>query len=191
MGNPFPTQAYVDRSYYVMNEEGTAIEPVTLSAGTAIPACTGVMVKAENTGETVVFSRTPSSKPANNRSLQITVVQEGDNSVYDKAIVSFNAGEELGKMVFNEGKVKLYIPQDGKDYAIAYAQKQGEVPLHFKSTENGDYTLKIEFEGMEMSYLHLFDTKTGAEIDLLQTPSYTFEAQSNDDAVRFKLVFKP
>ena len=191
VGNPFPTQAYVDRSYYVMNEEGTAIEPVTLSAGTAIPVCTGVMVKAENTGETVVFSRTPSSKSAINGSLQITVVQEGVNAAYDKAIVSFNEGEELEKMVFNEGKVKLYIPKDGKDYAIAYAQKQEEIPLYFKTTENGNYTLKIYLEGLEMGYLHLIDTKIGAEVDLLQTPSYTFEAQSSDDAVRFKLVFKP
>jgi hypothetical protein len=93
--------------------------------------------------------------------------------------------------VFNEGKVKLYIPKDGKDYAIAYAQKQEEIPLYFKTTENGNYTLKIYLEGLEMGYLHLIDTKIGAEVDLLQTPSYTFEATSSDDAVRFKLVFKP
>jgi hypothetical protein len=173
-----------------MNEEGTAIEPVALSEGTAIPACTGVMVKAENMGETVVFSRTPLSKTVNSKLLQISVVQEGVNAAYDKAIVSFNAGEELEKMVFNEGKVKLYIPKDGREYAISYAQKQEEMPLHFKTTENGNYTLKIQLEGMEMSYLHLFDTKTGTEVDLLQTPTYTFEAQSSDDAARFMLVFK-
>lgn len=87
--------------------------------------------------------------------------------------------------------MKLYIPKDGKDYAIAYAQKQEEIPLYFKTTENGNYTLKIYLEGLEMGYLHLIDTKIGAEVDLLQTPSYTFEATSSDDAVRFKLVFKP
>ena len=30
---------------------------------------------------------------------------------------------------------------------------------------------------------------TGADIDLLQTPSYTFEARTTDYASRFKLVF--
>ena len=30
---------------------------------------------------------------------------------------------------------------------------------------------------------------TGADIDLLQTPSYTFEAKADDSASRFKLVF--
>ena len=30
---------------------------------------------------------------------------------------------------------------------------------------------------------------TGADIDLLQTPSYTFEARTTDNTSRFKLVF--
>jgi hypothetical protein len=30
---------------------------------------------------------------------------------------------------------------------------------------------------------------TGADIDLLQTPSYTFEAKTSDHASRFRLVF--
>ena len=37
--------------------------------------------------------------------------------------------------------------------------------------------------------LHLIDNLTGADIDLLQNPSYSFEARTTDYASRFKLVF--
>lgn len=40
-----------------------------------------------------------------------------------------------------------------------------------------------------MNYLHLIDNMTGADIDLLQTPSYTFTARTTDYESRFRLVF--
>lgn len=57
VGNPFPCDAYINRSYYMMNENGTGINPVAVSASTPIPPCMGVFVKAEGEGETVVFTR--------------------------------------------------------------------------------------------------------------------------------------
>ena len=42
---------------------------------------------------------------------------------------------------------------------------------------------------MEFSRLRLIDNMTGADIDLLATPSYTFEAKTTDYASRFRLVF--
>ena len=42
---------------------------------------------------------------------------------------------------------------------------------------------------MEFGYLHLFDNKTGTDVDLLRTPSYTFNATTTDYESRFKLVF--
>lgn len=57
VGNPFPCYAYIDREYYMMNEDGTAINPVAMPVSTPIPPCTGVFVKAETEGETVVFRR--------------------------------------------------------------------------------------------------------------------------------------
>lgn len=58
VGNPFPVSAYINRDYYVMNEDGTGINPVAVPASTPIPPCTGVMVRANGAGETVVFSKT-------------------------------------------------------------------------------------------------------------------------------------
>ena len=207
VGNPFPVNAYANKSYYTMNEEGSAIEPVAVSMETAIPACTGVMVKAENTGESVTFSKTaPETQGQNNGSLQIAVAQANTRgastssaAILDKAIVSFNEGDELGKFVFNKDNAKLYIPQGNEEYAIACAEKLGEMPMNFEATENGEYAISIKAENAEFGYLHLIDNLTGADIDLLpfgkggkgdsQPATYTFTAKTTDYASRFRLVF--
>ena len=211
VGNPFPVSAYASRSYYTMNEEGTAIEPNMVSSATAIPACTGVMVMAETEGETAVFSTEAPEAATNQGCLQIelshavelvetpTRKQDGPSTgsvtALDKAIVSFNAGDRLEKFVFNKENAVISIPQGGKELAIACSDKQGEMPLNFKASKNGEYTLTIHPEAVELEYLHLIDNLTGADVDLLalqqaQGPAnYTFEAKTTDYASRFRLVF--
>ena len=61
--------------------------------------------------------------------------------------------------------------------------------MNFKATENGTYTITVNPENVEMAYLHLIDNLTGADIDLIATPSYSFEAKTTDYESRFKLVF--
>ena len=63
------------------------------------------------------------------------------------------------------------------------------MPLNFKAQENGTYTLNIEANDMDLEYLHLIDNLTGADVNLLETPSYTFEAKTIDYVSRFRLVF--
>lgn len=203
VGNPFPVSAYANKSYYTMNEDGSAIEPVAVSMETAIPSCTGIMVKAENTGESVTFSKTAPETAVNQGVLQIVLsqlnpesvegskggVSTGSTTALDKAVVSFNAVDRLEKFVFNMDNAKLYIPQSDKDLAIACAKKEGELPLNFKATKNGEYTITIHPEVVELDYLHLVDNLTGVDVDLLVTPAYTFTAKTSDYASRFKLVF--
>ena len=55
--------------------------------------------------------------------------------------------------------------------------------------EDGEYTLTITPENVEANYLHLIDNKTGADIDLLTTFEYTFNATTTDNESRFRLVF--
>ena len=68
-----------------------------------------------------------------------------------------------------------------------------EIPVNFKASENGTYTLTVSSPFTShlssFTYLHLIDNLTGADIDLLASPSYTFEAKTSDYASRFKLVF--
>ena len=189
VGNPFPYAATVSRSYYVMNEDGTSLEPNPLSAGNTIAACTGIMVKADVVNESVTFAKPSRQNAVNNGLLHIAVANE------DKAIVSFNEGDALEKFVFNKDKAQIYIPQGGKDYAIATVGRDAvrhvstDVPVNFKATENGIYTFRVDAENLELDYLHLIDNLTGADVDLLVEPSYTFEAKTTDYASRFRLVF--
>ena len=200
VGNPFPCNAYANKAYYAMNAAGTNFEAKTTND--AIAPCTGVVVCATGTGQSVTFSKTAPDASISKGCLQIALAQanekggvstlstgSGSGSTTDNAIVSFNEGEELGKFVFNDEKAKIYLTQNGKDYAIATSDGTGVMPLNFKATEDGIYTLTVNPEGTELSYLHLIDKLTGNDIDLLATPSYTFKAKSNDSAKRFRLVF--
>ena len=65
----------------------------------------------------------------------------------------------------------------------------GELPVSFKAEENGSYNLSLSSEEVSFAYLHLIDNMTGADVDLLETPSYSFEAKTTDYESRFKLVF--
>ncbi len=191
VGNPFPVDAYVNKSYYTLNEGGTALEPVAASMETIIPTCTGIMVKADNINETVVFSKMAPEMAVNQGVLQVVVVEDNvrGDVVQDKAFVSFNANDRLEKYIFNKDNVRISVFQSGKDFAIAYASEQDEIPLNFKVARNGQYTISVNADGMDFSYLHLIDNLTGADVDLLAEPSYTFEAKTSDYASRFKLVF--
>ena len=62
------------------------------------------------------------------------------------------------------------------------------MPL-FLEKANGNYTIEAALLNTECDYLHLVDNRTGNDIDLLETPSYSFEAKTSDYASRFKLVF--
>ena len=66
---------------------------------------------------------------------------------------------------------------------------QGEIPVNFRAAENGTYTITVAPENVEINYLHLIDTMTGADMNLLTEPSYTFESKTTDDESRFRLVF--
>ena len=220
VGNPFPRAAYANKSYYVIDDSGSVVDPVPVSNATYISPCTGVMVKADDAGESVIFSTSPQTQSQNNGMLQVALSQvvepvetparDGNGpstlrqaqgpTLLDKAIVSFNEGDELAKFVFNIGNAKLYIPQGAEEYAIAYSNGQGEMPVNFKAYENGTYTIAVNPENVEMSYLHLIDNMTGADVDLLPLSkggrgdsntqaSYTFNAKTTDYESRFKLVF--
>jgi hypothetical protein len=190
IGNPYTFAAYPNASYYVLNDERTALNPQTKSAGLAVPPCEGIIVKALSDG-TVAFSKEAPAGQTGGGNLQIALAQANTRGAdrIDNAIVSFNAGDELPKFYFGESLANITIPQNGEDYSIVSAEAQGELPLNFKTNENGSYTLRFSSLNTEFSYLHLIDNLTGNDVDLLETPSYTFDARHTDYASRFKIVF--
>ncbi len=105
-------------------------------------------------------------------------------------MVRFGGNHTLPKFQLDPSHTKVYIPQEGKDYAVVTAESNmGGMPVNFKAEKKGTYTLSANAEGVSFSYLHLIDNMTGADIDLLQQPYYTFEANTIDYASRFRLVF--
>ena len=192
VGNPYGQAAYVNRSYYKMNAAGDDIEAVSGYTTNTIPAATGIVVRGNATDDYVTFTTTAPAKASGHGNLELTLAKVDNNGeeVHDKAFVSFEEGNTLPKYIFNENHAKLYIPNNGKDYAIANPERANEMPLNFKATQNGEYTLTVKPENVEMDYLHLIDNLTGANIDLLATPSYQFTGRKSDYASRFKLVFQ-
>ena len=187
VGNPFATTATLDQPYYRMNDEGSALK--TEIESTEVAAMEGVFVKTDEEGQTVTFTaQTRGGEQAAIAQANIMVV--GDNgAIIDNAILRFDGGQTLEKFQFREGSTKVYIPQDGKDYAVVNAESTGEMPVNFKAEHNGTYTLSVNVDNMEMAYLHLIDNLTGADVDLLIQASYTFQAKTTDYTSRFKLVF--
>ncbi|MBR6879069.1 MAG: chitobiase/beta-hexosaminidase C-terminal domain-containing protein [Bacteroidales bacterium] len=183
VGNPFGETAYIDRDFYVMNEAGTEI--LTDACTGAVEAMQGVFVIAEGDDETLTFS-TEAPAAAANVTLNLT---QSRGTVIDRAIVRFGEGRQLPKFQLNAESTKLYIPQGNNDYAVVRSGAQGEMPVNFKASKNGSYTIAIDAKNVEVSYLHLIDNMTGADVDLLASPSYSFEANTTDHASRFRLVF--
>ena len=187
IGNPFTYNVYADRSYYVLNAEGTALDPVAASEAEAITPCAGVMVKASSAGEVVGFSQVVPNRSKGN--LKLTVSSSRRGAASDCAIISFNADDALAKFMFQGNGPRLSIPQEGSDYAIVTTDVKGELPVNFKAYEDGNYTISVSASHVDMNYLHLIDNLTGKEVDLLETPTYCFNARTTDYMSRFKLVF--
>ena len=187
IGNPFTEAAYIDRSYYKMNAEGTDVTPVETYENTPVAAYSGIMVQAKGSGESVTFTKS-GSKSSDNGGLQITLSKTGvrGDEAQDKVIVSFNKYAQLSKFIFNEDNAKLYIPMGGEDYAIAYSDRQSNMPLYFKTKEMGIYTMS--FEGA-IDNIKIIDNLDGSVIDLNAEKSFTFVGTPSDRNDRFTIVF--
>ena len=193
IGNPFTCNVVPDMAYHTLNN-GTSTTSVNANEGLVAPGM-GIAVYSENDGTLSFNLPTEGASASSNGNLQMTLTQQvtnrnSTNSVtIDNAIVNFNESEGLPKFNLLEANSKLYIPNGNKEYAIVGTEAKGEMPLNFKPNQNGTFTLTVQPESVEMSYLLLIDNMTGTHINLLTTPSYTFEAKTDDYESRFKLLF--
>ena len=187
VGNPYTDNAYFadNRDYYTMNSAATAFVPIGAEDARHIEVAEGVFVIAEEDNEEVVFTTTAPAKTGNRLALNLS---QGNN-VIDRAFIRFSECRQLPKLQFNQNSTKVYIPMDDKDYAVVRAEEIGEMPVNFKAESNGTYSLNFTTDNVEFAYLHLIDNLTGNDVDLLSTPSYSFEAKTTDYESRFKLVF--
>lgn len=187
VGNPFACNANVDKDFYVIDNNSVAKLAATERE---IVPCEGIFVKANSDEFTVTFSRPTGAKTnGNGNCLDLVVTQ--DKALHDRARVRLGEGTSMEKFTLDgNNSTQLTLWQDGQEYAVIYASDKDELPLNFKAAQNGTYTLGIETNSLELEYLHLIDNMTGDNIDLLATPSYTFDAKTTDYVSRFKLIFK-
>lgn len=184
VGNPFACNAELDRPFYTLNEDGSEF---LATEGTELKPCQGALVVVESADDEVYFDQATSTR---GKSISnITIEVSSDNVLFDRAIIS-NSGRTLEKFMLDPSNTKLYIPQNGSEYAVVSADaKVCEMPVNFKAAQNGTYTLSFNLRNMDLDYLHMIDNMTGEEIDVLATPSYTFSATQSDFAARFRLMF--
>ena len=194
VGNPFPCNAYIveastGMSFYRMNTAGTDF----VAATGAIKPMEGIFIQTTAENQSFKFTRTaPTEGGKGNLNLQVAKVVNSRDAqpASDNAIIRFDGGSSLEKFSFRNDNSKVYITRGNKDYAVVSADNQGEMPVNFKAAEDGNYTIDFTMDNVEFGYLHLIDHMTGMDVDLLQTPSYTFNARTRDYASRFRLVFK-
>ena len=185
IGNPFSVTATIgEKPFYRMNDDRTNL---IVADNTNIAPMEGVFVQATEEGESVTFIPSGSKRGERNENNIVINLTGNKDNVIDRAIVSFDEGHTLPKFQIRDNSTKLYITQNGKDYAIAFSYRIGELPLNFKAKETGHYTLS--FNGENMTGVSLIDMIDNAIIDLSVNDSYSFIGTSTDRADRFKLVF--
>ena len=150
----------------------------------------GVFVQATGLNQTVTFSTGAKNETAGVENRIVINLSNNKGTVIDRAIVSFDEGRTLPKFQIKDNSTKLYIPQNGVDYAIALSYRIGELPLNFKAKETGVYTISVEtFPETSLQGVSLIDMIENVEIDLSINDTYTFIGTPTDRDDRFKLVF--
>lgn len=201
IGNPFPHEIYkgaggaIDNvnlasGYYTLNDEGSwqvhsfddAIEP---GQGILVKATAPTVLTIAKSNEEAYAESDDAKKGAGRLSISIT----GDVG-QDRAYLYFGKGIDLNKVEdFIQATPNLAIRTENGNFAIAHCDKKRDtVELVFTTPGRGSFTMDVNVAAGDFEYLHLIDSSTGAEIDLLATPSYTFEASANN-IYRFRLMF--
>lgn len=186
VGNPFTCGANLAGNFYKIDGSSNNL----IAANGTLAASEGVFVQATQANQSVTFTKVREGQQAEPTAIvNIDLNKSRTGNRLDRARLRFSEGANLGKLDLLADPNRIYFPIDGKEYAVAHVGTVGEMPLHFTVAENGQYTLTVSMENAEVTYLHLIDNKTGADVDLLTKPSYSFEAKTTDYASRFKLVF--
>ena len=191
VGNPFVhnviTYASINvaNGCYRMNEAKDNLIVSEITETEPLKPAEGFFVKATDENASIIFN--PGRGETTNRSSSIWVELLDNGKLIDRLIVKKD-GQSMEKLSLNNQRTKLFAMQDHQEMAIVSCEGN-EQPVNFKAAKNGTYIINVNANGLEFNYLHLIDNLTGADVDLLQTPTYNFTAKTTDYASRFRLVF--
>ena len=159
IGNPFSTAATLNMPFFKMNGTGSGF--TSQNANSSVAAMEGVLVYAY---DDVALQPIPTA----------TFTAAGRSNSESAAMVNIDVVSSFG---------------DVMDNAIVNFNEGIHVALQPIPTATFTAAGRSNSENVEFSYLHLIDNMTGTDIDLLQTPNYTFESRTTDYTSRFRLVF--
>ena len=164
IGNPFTTNATIGEwSFYRMNSEGSEIIPANSNEQNIAPM-EGIFVHADTEGETVTFT-SATRATGNSGEIVLNLFSNGVAStspattLVDRAIVRMDECRALPKFQIKDNSDKLYIPQNGKDYAVVAVGGNvahnvfTEMPVNFEAAKNDTYTLSVNVENMDLELL--------------------------------------
>ena len=161
IGNPFGVATTIgSRPFYRMNAAGN-----------------GEQVTFTSSKETADYDR-------------IVLNLNNDEETIDRVIISIGDGGILPKYTMNDGSTKVYISQQGVDYAVVNSGHSDMLPVAFKTEQTGIYTLSTDVDKTKLEYLHLIDNLTGEDVDMLVEDKYSFIASPRDNENRFVVKFR-
>lgn len=191
LGNPtaheinFTKTESVSDGYYYLNNN----DVWTYEINNTVPAGRGFLVKANAEAQSVVLN--PQTKRGNdNKETLFTSFLQMDVDG-EKAYVKLTDGVSMPLISLNGRHSNLYLTQGKESYVMLVRDKAERIQMNYDANSNGTHTLKIQGDVEHLDYLHLIDHLTGADINLLAQPSYTFDSKMNDQSERFDLVFSP
>ena len=191
VGNPFVhnvttyTGTHIADECYRMNDARTDIVVDNINNDNPLKTGEGFFVKATDGGASIAFNS--ASKDDMTKTERIKLEIRENNQLIDRLIVK-REGEPLEKITLNDNGTNIFALHNNQKVAVIPIEGD-ELPVYFKTDKNGIYTISLSTENTTLHYLHLIDNITGDEVDLLQNPSYSFNAFTMDHADRFKLVF--
>ena len=202
IGNPFP--------HVIYKGLGGAVDHAGLASGYYTLSCSGswmahtfedaiqpgqgfmvqTMENLELTIDKITAAASNETAGSSSGTARLNLSVTGDQSE-DRAFVYFSQGIPLVKLEnLSDQSPSLWIRDDGQDYAIAHINHSCEsLDVFFRNGLDADYRLEVSANDTVFGFLQLVDNITGAVVDLLQEPVYTFHATGNEAENRFRLIF--
>lgn len=126
------------------------------------------------------------------------LVESVEDTGRDEVIVEFghpeNAAGARKKFSFVPSAPALYIPGNEDFYSIRLVgekEKYAVLPVSFKAGTDGNYKLTADPNFDSFEFLELYDKLTGTRHNLLEQPTYLFQAEPDDRTDRFVLQVVP
>lgn len=191
VGNPFAhnviayTGNNVAEECYRVNDTRTDLIVDNISNENPLKTGEGFFVKATDENASITFNS--GTKDEMKKTERIKLEIREDDQLIDRLIVK-REGKPLKKITLNENGTEVFAMHNNQKMAVIPIEGN-ELPVYFETDKNGTYTISLSTENTTLYYLHLIDNITNDDVDLLTTPSYSFNAWTMDDSDRFKLVF--